>query len=63
MKSRPRSVYASTVKRENEDMSFFSPDLPDLDDDKQDSTLLIKAFVESGFDMKILEKWSSQKNT
>ena len=63
MKSRPRNVYASSVKREDEDMLFFGPDLPDFDDDKPDSTLLIKEFVESGFDMKILEQWSSQKNT
>ncbi len=63
MKSRPRNVYASTVKRESEDLLFFGPDLPDFDDENHDATHLIKEFVESGFDMKILEQWSSQKNT
>ena len=63
MKSRPRDVYASTVKREAEDLLLFGPDLPDFDEEKPDATHLIKEFVESGFDMKILEQWSSQKNT
>ena len=67
MKSRPRNVYASTVKRKEEERVFWGigSDLIDdyLDDEKPDSTLLIKEFVESGFDMKILEKWSSQKST
>ena len=44
-------------------MLFFGPDLPDFDDENPDATHLIKEFVESGFDMKILEQWSSQKNT
>lgn len=63
MKSRPRYVYASTVKRESKDLLFFGPDLPDFDEENPDATHLIKEFVESGFDMKILEQWSSQKNT
>ena len=67
MKSRPRNVYASTVKRKDEERAFWGKgsELIDdyLDDEKPDSTLLIKEFVESGFDMKILEKWSSQKST
>ena len=63
MKSRPRDVYASTVKREAEDLLLFGPDLPDFDEEKPDATHLIKEFVESGFDLKILEQWSSQKNT
>lgn len=63
MKSRPRNIYASTIKRESEDLLFFGPDLPDFDEEQPDATHLIKEFVESGFDMKILEQWSSQKNT
>lgn len=67
MKSRPRNVYASTNNRKEDEKLFLELNLDLIDDtideEKSDFTLLIKEFVESGFDMKILEKWSLQKNT